>query len=464
MRNSIIILSILLAAAIISGLILYNQYSDTKAAFIASEKDLADLNEKTGQLTSEISSLQNEIAENIRLLKELKKAKTRVLELEVILEKLKSSFEKNEKISEDFRANISTKENLISEMKTKLEKAESQITTLNKKISERQDKIKRLKGHLSSLEKQEGKARAKIVQLKEEHEAAKVELKREIWDRDRIISELKKKLQGAVSQVNTLNEEISEREDKIELLKGHLSSLEKQEGETKAQIAQLKGEHEAAKKMLKGEILDRDRIIFELEENLEEAGSQVNILNEQKIRCESKIEQFQHLLAELKGQRVRLKSEIGQLKSTYDNVVTKLKKQIQSAEMTIDELEGKLTISFLDHVLFEFGKAVITPEGREILSKLGQALKEVHGRQIRVIGHTDNVPIMESYRKIFPSNWELSAARAAAVVRHLQEKTGLDPADFEVAGRSFYDPVAGNETVEGRAQNRRVIITIGPKP
>jgi chemotaxis protein MotB len=70
---------------------------------------------------------------------------------------------------------------------------------------------------------------------------------------------------------------------------------------------------------------------------------------------------------------------------------------------------------------------------------------------------------MKEYRHKFPSNWELSAARAAAVVRHFQKEIGIDPENLEAVGHSFYDPVATNETEEGRAQNRRVNIVIAPK-
>ena len=90
-------------------------------------------------------------------------------------------------------------------------------------------------------------------------------------------------------------------------------------------------------------------------------------------------------------------------------------------------------------------------------------MKNVRGRQIRVVGHTDNIPITYEYRERFPSNWELSAARAGAVVRFLQHRIGLDPTDLEVVGRSFYEPLASNETKEGRAQNRRVNIILGPR-
>lgn len=152
-----------------------------------------------------------------------------------------------------------------------------------------------------------------------------------------------------------------------------------------------------------------------------------------------------------------------QLQSTHNAIVLELKNQIQNKEVTISELEDKLSITFVDRVLFHFGKATITPEGGELLTKVGNILKNVQNRRIRVIGHTDNIPIMDAYRYKFPSNWELSAARAASVVRHFQKEIGLNPKNLEAVGRSFYDPIASNETEKGRAKNRRVKIIIAPQ-
>jgi chemotaxis protein MotB len=151
------------------------------------------------------------------------------------------------------------------------------------------------------------------------------------------------------------------------------------------------------------------------------------------------------------------------LQSTYEALIADLKEQIEKREVTIEAFEKKISVSFVDRILFDFGKETITPEGEAVLQKVGGILRDVQGRRIRVIGHTDHIPILPKYRYRFPSNWELSAARAAAVVRHFEKKTGLDPRNLEAVGRSFYHPVASNETADGRSQNRRVEIIIAPQ-
>jgi chemotaxis protein MotB len=173
--------------------------------------------------------------------------------------------------------------------------------------------------------------------------------------------------------------------------------------------------------------------------------------------CEQKLTEQTKKVAELS--EIQMK----QMKTTYEELISGLKDQIQNKEVTIKEFKDALSLNFVDRILFEFGKADLTPEGKKILEKVGEALKNIKGKKIRVTGHTDNVPIRRDYEFKFPSNWELSAARAASVVRYFQDNTGLDPVDMEAIGRSFYQPVASNDTDADRAQNRRVEIFIAPQ-
>lgn len=118
--------------------------------------------------------------------------------------------------------------------------------------------------------------------------------------------------------------------------------------------------------------------------------------------------------------------------------------------------ERGLMIRFLDTTLFDLGQADLKPEARLILDNVAQILVSMPNR-IRVEGHTDDLPI-NTYR--FPSNWELSTNRATTVVRYFIEHHGLSPEQFSAAGYGEWHPVAPNDTVEQRAQNRRVDIVI----
>lgn len=130
-----------------------------------------------------------------------------------------------------------------------------------------------------------------------------------------------------------------------------------------------------------------------------------------------------------------------------------------------DEVARLVLEGLLDQLVFESGKATIRPEGRKTLDRIGEVLKEVTDDRIRIQGHTDNVPIGPSLKSTYPSNWELSQARAREVVRYLAERTGINAEQVSVVGYGDTQPVASNASEEGRIKNRRVeIIVLKPKP
>jgi len=97
-----------------------------------------------------------------------------------------------------------------------------------------------------------------------------------------------------------------------------------------------------------------------------------------------------------------------------------------------------------------------------VLGKVIEILKTVNDKAVRIEGHTDDIPIKGSLTGRYPTNWELSAARAINVARYLQ-KQAISPANLSAAGYGEFKPVADNSTVEGRAKNRRIEIVLVPK-
>jgi chemotaxis protein MotB len=150
------------------------------------------------------------------------------------------------------------------------------------------------------------------------------------------------------------------------------------------------------------------------------------------------------------------KSALQKRSAEYESLASSLDQEIKAGRIQLTELQGKLTVRMAEKVLFASGSAVVNADGKKALQKVAEALKDVKGRIIRVEGHTDIVPI---HTERFPSNWELSSARAIAVVRYLQER-GLDPAALGAAGYAQYQPIAPNDTPEGKAQNRRIEISL----
>ncbi len=165
-------------------------------------------------------------------------------------------------------------------------------------------------------------------------------------------------------------------------------------------------------------------------------------------------------LAEAQARVEELQKEKQTVLYTHQTLEDEMRNALESKDVTISQLQGKLTVSILDRVMFDSGEADLKPAGSTVLRKVAAILKAHPDLKIHVVGHTDNVPIRASARNRFPSNWELSTARATAAVRFLTDEAGVDPRRLGAVGYGEFRPVADNATPEGRARNRRIAITI----
>lgn len=155
------------------------------------------------------------------------------------------------------------------------------------------------------------------------------------------------------------------------------------------------------------------------------------------------------------------KARVEQEKLSLSELTDSLKQEIEAREIKITELEGRLTVNLMDKILFDSGKAEIRKAGTEVLGKIAKnLLNKYPDRAIRVEGHTDNVPIGSELRARFPTNWELSTARATAAARYLQDYGSVAPERLSAVGYSEYHPIVSNDTDEGRAKNRRIEIIL----
>jgi chemotaxis protein MotB len=274
----------------------------------------------------------------------------------------------------------------------------------------------------------------------------------------------KKALSELNEKVTQLNQEASALHNQIQKsAQESIATLENTIKMKDQRLSQFKEKIHTLEQGLAEEKKSKDAILTDFQERLEGSQSHIRYLEEDTAKLHDEIQGLHSQLINLKGQKVLSEIKKGQLKSTYEALISDLKKQIENQEITIEAFKDKISVTLVDRILFDFGKATITSKGKTILEKVGGILKNVQGKQIRIVGHTDNIPIMSKYRYKFPTNWELSAARASAVIRYFQKYIHLDPRNLEAVGRSFYEPIASNETSRGRAQNRRVEIIISPQ-
>jgi chemotaxis protein MotB len=200
------------------------------------------------------------------------------------------------------------------------------------------------------------------------------------------------------------------------------------------------------------------------------AREELAALNNEKTELAARAQSLETRAAELAKQLEEIiaksskekEEEVRRLNSAHEQLVKELQAEIQNQEIQITQLADRLSVSLVDKILFPSGEAEITPAGLKVLERVGNIIKNVQDKIIRVEGHTDNVPIHPRLQKQFPSNWELATARATNVVRFLQDKVGMDPARLHAVGLSEYHPIATNETAGGRSQNRRIEIALLP--
>jgi chemotaxis protein MotB len=156
------------------------------------------------------------------------------------------------------------------------------------------------------------------------------------------------------------------------------------------------------------------------------------------------------LRREQEAQRARM--------AKYKKVIEKFQKLVTSGKLKIRIVRGRMVVEMASNILFPSGSADLIDEGKLALEELAGILSTIGDRAFQVAGHTDNVPIKS---KKFPSNWELSTARAVTVVKYLQEH-GVDPNRLSASGYAEFQPAAPNETEAGKQQNRRIEIVLMP--
>jgi chemotaxis protein MotB len=208
----------------------------------------------------------------------------------------------------------------------------------------------------------------------------------------------------------------------------------------------------------------------EFEKLQAEKNQEVDGLQKQRDALEQQTRQLQSQRMALEKQQADLRAEVDNLqrqksqleeankqtKSQYDGLVSNLNEEVKKGQLQVRQYKDMLTVEVAEQLFFDSGRAALKEQGKDVLKRVGDALKGYEDKVIRVVGHTDNVPISTAQ---FPSNWELSVARATTVVRFLQS-AGIQPERLVASGRGEFSPIAANDDADGRRKNRRIEITL----
>ncbi len=328
--------------------------------------------------------------------------------------------------------------------RNKFEKELKYVTGIRDKVSaDNQELDKQLKSKADAQSRSIGELRQKVTELEEGNQKLKDEiagLKKSAEEKIRAMGESQGAYEKMRQENAVLQKSLDEKAKQVADIQATADKIRQEGGKGQEDKARQLGELKGSAEKLQLEVADLKKAIEGKDRQIEELQAA-----NKKLSVD-----------------VAVKEKVEQLSSTYKEMMEQMKGEIAKGQVTITELKGKLTLNMADSILFDSGKAEVKADGRAVLSKVASVLAGVKDKQIRIAGHTDNIKITGPLAKKFASNWELSAQRAITVMHSLEDR-GI--VGVQVAAIAFADtrPVAGNDTPEGRAKNRRIEISLVPK-
>lgn len=222
-------------------------------------------------------------------------------------------------------------------------------------------------------------------------------------------------------------------------------------------VRELRAELEAAQAQRQGleaRLGQLQEVNQDLGDRLRALGENVEELEGNRRTLEQDLVETRRALEELREREHQAQARL----DTFRQLMQRFRAMIDSGRLRVRIVRNQMVVELPQGILFDAGRASLKEEGEQTLSEVGQVLASIPNRRFQIAGHSDNDPIRTAR---FPSNWELSARRGVVVARYLIEQ-GMPADRISAAGYADTQPVASNETDEGRALNRRIEIVLMP--
>lgn len=272
---------------------------------------------------------------------------------------------------------------------------------------------------------------------------------------------------GAYEEVSKERDELLKKQSALEgntrLLRNKVESTEEQTARLKLELADVQSKLAETNQSLER----KNKLLMQTGQQLDEKNARLATASEELSRRESELaqrkaelEQTENMLAE-SNQKLKATAEyMEKTNKLYDDLVSELSSELKANQIKISEMKDGVTVNLSQEILFPSGSATLNDSGVDVIKKVSGKLKDIP-HQIIVAGFTDNVSIKGELAKIFPSNWELAGARAASVVR-LLENEGVDSQKLTAVSFGENHPVASNDDWKSRKLNRRIEIRLRP--
>jgi chemotaxis protein MotB len=330
---------------------------------------------------------------------------------------------------------------------------------------------------LEATKKTAAQQAADLDALKKKSQAQTDQLQQQLAGLQQNLDQEATQRKVAEQQVSSLAKEREALAARSSELQSRLDGLEKEKGQLNSELGTVRGQiTDLEQKLANGsasaqeEIAKLQKQASELDANATRIAKEREQLRQEQSQLTATLEQERQRLkaeetdkARLEQERLAKEEEITRLTRTQEELSKSLQDEIAKGNITIQQVRDRLTINMVDRVLFDSGQAQVKPAGIKVLKQVGDVLNKITDKQIRIEGHTDNVPISSKLQDRFKTNWELSTARATIVVRYLIDQGGVDRQYLSAVGYAETHPIASNDTEEGRSSNRRIEIVLYPR-
>lgn len=321
----------------------------------------------------------------------------------------------------------------LQALKSDLATLEEQKASLNRELARTADVLNTTRSQLTQAEQ-------RVVRLED------------------FTDELTRERDQARDRAGTLDARVAVMENERDRQRQRLQTLRSELDQASSRLARTR---ERAR-TLQASLAQRREQWREAEQALDQAAAERGRLEAELGNARGRVEHLEAELAEFRELAAVDREQLERMQAAQQALESNLDEVLQNNQLDIKREERNVILQLSDRILFDSGSAVIKEQGAEVLKDVGATIKSnLRGMRIQVAGHTDNVPITGGQGP-YGDNWSLSAARAVNVLQLLEREVGIDPKLLSAVGYGEHQPVAGNDTAEGRARNRRIELVLVP--
>jgi len=382
---------------------------------------------------------------------------------------------------------------VIEEMEMTSQTSAQEVERLQEVVLEREATVAQLQEEKQGLEESLGSHEMKVNELQQEKHAFEQTLNsseievNELQEANQAFEDALRVKDATVVQLQEVNKELEAevevqeqiKEKNIEALQQELQALYSQvtglgsqPGDKPAKVSMGMNDSEVDFDDLAQAFRNIRSTLASQMSGFSQLRTQNEQFEEEMQKLEARLRQVERLKNELEEVRAAREAQEAQLARVRGEVqtvgreidrITKALEEKFGKSLVVTQHQDRLVLTMLGQILFKSGEAHLTPLGLDIMKQVGEVLATLPNKSIQVEGHTDNNPIYGQLQQRYPTNWELSTARATTVLRYLIEQTGMNPQDFSATGYADTRPAVANDSEEGQAQNRRVEIVLYPE-